>query len=193
MDTSGHHLVYGVLEDYLTGEPLPDTDDEQIRQGLLRHLVEDLGYAAGELQPRLIIVTEYGGRRTTSRIDLGVRINDRWLFILRYAPGSLVTREKAAIAAARVLDPDAAVPLAVVTNGRDAELLNTSNGEVLATGMESIIRRDQAQGMLDHYPPWPLTDPVQRDQAQRILHVFDEDLCCVGGTCAAEGPITPEE
>ena len=31
IDTSGHHLVSGALQDCLTGETLPDTDDE--RQG----------------------------------------------------------------------------------------------------------------------------------------------------------------
>ena len=27
IDTSGHHIVYGTLDDYLTGATLPDTDD----------------------------------------------------------------------------------------------------------------------------------------------------------------------
>ena len=31
-----HHLIYGTLNDYLTGEELTDTDDERIRQALAR-------------------------------------------------------------------------------------------------------------------------------------------------------------
>ncbi|MGR0480634.1 MAG: hypothetical protein ACTFAL_04315 [Candidatus Electronema sp. V4] len=41
MRQSGHQLVYGSLRDYLTGELLPDTDDERFRQQLARLLVEE--------------------------------------------------------------------------------------------------------------------------------------------------------
>jgi len=39
-----HHLIYGTLADYLTGEELTDTDDERIRQSLIRLMVEEKGY-----------------------------------------------------------------------------------------------------------------------------------------------------
>ena len=125
IDTSGHHIVYGELQDFLTGETLPDTDDERTRQNLARLLVERLGYGKEELEPRLTIDTCYNQSRTRTLIELTARIEGRRLFILRYGPGSLVTRERAAVAAARVLDPDYRIPLAIVTNGRDAELLET--------------------------------------------------------------------
>ena len=103
-DSSGHHIVYGELQDYLTGETLKDTDDERIRQQLALHLVEELGYAPVELEPRLSIVSEFNGNRVESRIELCACIEGKRLFILRYGPGSLVTREKAAIAAAKRQD-----------------------------------------------------------------------------------------
>jgi hypothetical protein len=183
IDTSGHHIVYGVLTDYLTGESLPDTDDERIRQDLARLLVEEHGFAKEELEPRLLIVSEIGGKRVESLIDLVIRIQGQRLCLLRYGPGSLVTREKAAIAAARILDPQGRIPLAVVTNGRDAELLDTDSGRVLATGMGAIFDRTQALQLVARYPMEAYPDPVLRDQALRILNVFDEEICCAGGNC----------
>ena len=182
VDTSGHHIVYGVLEDFLTGETLPDTDDERIRQRLARLLVEQLGYGKAELEPRLTIVSEYGNRVVTT-IELTVSVGGKRLFILRYGPGSLVTREKAAIAAARVLDPAYRIPLAIVTNGRDAELLETESGKVLATGMDCIPTRQQAAEYRQQCGFEPYDDADKRDQALRILNVFDLEVCCMGNRC----------
>ena len=182
MDTSGHHIVYGALQDFLTGETLPDTDDERIRQQLARLLVEQLGYAKQELEPRLTIVSNFGNRVVTT-IELCACIDGRRLFILRYGPGSLVTREKAAIAAARILDPDYRIPLAIVTNGRDAELLETAHGKVLGTGMGCIPSHQQAQVLAQTVVFEPFADPEKRDQALRILNVFDLEVCCFGTSC----------
>ncbi|MCL2459206.1 MAG: type I restriction enzyme HsdR N-terminal domain-containing protein [Desulfobulbus sp.] len=186
IDTSGHHIVYGELQDYLTGEMLPDTDDERIRQELARLLVERLGYGKHELEPRLTIDTCYNGNRTQTLIELTIRINERRLFIVRYGPGSLVTREKAAIAAARLLDPGYRIPLAVVTNGRDAELLETARGKVLATGMCCIPDRGRAAALAGECVFEPFSDLERRDQALRILNVFDQEVCCFGNGCRGD-------
>lgn len=183
IDTSGHHIVYGELRDFLTGEILPDTDDERIRQELTRRLVERLGYRREELEPRLTIDTLYNNNRTRTLIELAARIEGRRLFILRYGPGSLVTRERAAVAAARVLDPDYRIPLAIVTNGRDAELLETEQGRVLATGLDCIPDRELAGTLLRQTVFVPFADPDRRDKALRILNVFDQEICCAGSSC----------
>jgi hypothetical protein len=183
INTEGHHIVYGELQDYLTGEVLPDTDDERIRQELARLLVERLGYGKNELEPRLTIDSCFNGNRVQTLIELTARINGRRLFILRYGPGSLVTREKAAIAAARILEPGYRIPLAVVTNGRDAELLETARGKVVATGMACIPDRHRAETLAREYLFEPFADPEKRDQALRILNVFDQEVCCFGSRC----------
>ncbi len=180
---SGHHIVYGVLQDYLTGEELPDTDDERTRQWLARMLVEEKGYSRDELEPRLCIETTFNHIFVRSIIDLTVRIEGRHLFILRYGPGSLVTREKSVIAAARVLDPDYRIPYGVITNGRDAELLETARGKVLARGMEAIPDRRQAEKLLQEARFEPYDDPGQREKALRVLNTFDLEICCRGDSC----------
>ncbi|MGW8161482.1 MAG: type I restriction enzyme HsdR N-terminal domain-containing protein [Desulfobulbales bacterium] len=183
IDTSGHHIVYGTLKDYLTGEELPDTDDERCRQELARLMVEEKGYAVEELEPRLCIETSFNNQYVRSLIELTVRLQGRRFMIIRYGPGSLVTRERPAIAAARVLDPDYRIPLAVVTNCRDAEILNTLTGEVLDSGMDAIPDRKKAVAMLRETEPSPFPDQAKREREARILNVFDIEVCCKNGTC----------
>lgn len=174
-----HHLIYGVLNDYLTGEELTDTDDERIRQDLSRMMVEEKGFRKEELVPRLYIETLFARCYVRSTIELTVRISGRDVMILRYGPGSLVSRERAAIAAARVLNQEYQIPLAVVTNGKDAELLDTSTGKILGYGLHSIPDRITAENMLDHLEFLPPRQGQPREREQRILNAFDVERCCV--------------
>lgn len=183
IDTSGHHIVYGTLQDFLTGEKLPDTDDERCRQQLARLLVEKKGFNPGELEPRLSIDTKFNSSFVTSLVELTVSLSGRRVLIIRYGPGSLVTRERPAIAAARILDPGHRIPLAVVTNCRDAELLDTGNGRVLATGMDSIPDRKKLAAMMDSLSFEPFTGEESREREARILNAFDVEVCCHDGTC----------
>ena len=98
--------------------------------------------------------------------------------ILRYGPGSLVCRERAAIAAARVLVPDYRIPLAVVTNGEDAELLDTRTGKILGYGLNSIPNYTTALEMLEQFAFLPPLDATRRERELRVLNAFDVERCC---------------
>ncbi len=178
-----HHRVYGILKDYLTNEDLPDTDDERFRQELARMMVKEKGFAKEELEPRLTIETTFNSIFVRSIIDLTVSVGGRRIFVLRYGPGSIVTREKSALAAARVLDWNYCIPLAIVTNGRDAELMETETGRVLASGMEAIPDRAQAEQLLAAYSCAPLLDEAERERNLRVLNVFDLEACCRAYAC----------
>jgi hypothetical protein len=173
-----HHLIYGTLKDYLTGEELTDTDDERIRQDLARMMVEEKGFAVGELAARLTIDTLFSKSFVTSTIEITVSVDGRQAMIVRYGPGSLVSRERSAIAAARVLNPDYRIPLAVVTNGRDAELLDSRTGKILGYGLESIPKRQTIRGLLAELSFLSPLSGMQRERELRILNAFDVERCC---------------
>lgn len=174
-----HHYVYGALNDYLTGEELTDTDDERIRQDLSKMMVEEKGYEKQSLTPRLYIETLFSRSFVRSTIELTVTINNKQLMIIRYGPGSLVSRERAAIAAARVLNKDYQIPLAVVTNGRDAELIDTHTGKILGNGLESIPDRTQAEELFSTLT-FPSRQPSSHlEREMRILNAFDVERCCL--------------
>ena len=173
-----HHLVYGTLRDYLTAEELVDTDDERVRQQLARMMVEEKGYSKADLEPRRCIETLFSTQIVRSNITLTVSLDGRRIMVIRYAPGSLVSRERSAIAAARVLEEQYQIPLAVVTNGRDAELLDTITGQVLATGMTAIPDYPQARELLPTLVFRERLEVRKRERELRILNAFDVEICC---------------
>lgn len=189
-DIPSHHFIYGTMRDYCTGEVILDTDDERYRQKLARLLVEERGYDKKELQARLKIETLFAKSFVVSTIDLVVSLLGKRLIVIRYGPGSLVTRERPALAAARVLESEYVIPLTVVTNGEDAELLDSRTGKVLACGMAAIPTRSQAMTLLQDTGFMPLAAGPQRQMELRILNAYDQEVCCVGGPCAL--PHAPE-
>jgi hypothetical protein len=182
-DIPSHHMIYGRLADFVTGEPLVDTDDERYRQKLARLLVEEKGFAKSELTMRRRIETLFAKQFVASKIDIVVSIGDQRVMVLRYGPGSLVTRERPAIAAARVLEENQIIPLVVVTNGEDAELLSARTGKVLETGLDAIPTREAVVVQLPGLDFTPVA-PERREPELRILNAFDVETCCAGGPCA---------
>lgn len=189
-DIPSHHFIYGTCVDYITGETIIDTDDERYRQKLARILVEEKGYDKKDLEPRLKIETLFAGHYVVSTIDFVVSVEGRRFMVIRYGPGSLVTRERPAIAAARVIDQANQLPLAVVTNGEHAEILDTYTGRVNLYGLDNIPDRNAAKSLLPQLIFAPLTDPAKRERELRILNAFDVEVCCVGDPCPL--PNAPE-
>ena len=186
-DIPSHHYIYGTCTDFITGETIVDTDDERCRQELARFLVEEKGYAKSDLEPRLGIETLYNKQFVASPIDITVREAGKRFMILRFAPGSIVTRERSAIAAARVLEPAYQIPLAVVTNCQEAELLDTYSGKVIRTGLASIPGKEEVGKLVQSLRFEPLTDEARKDRERRILNAYDVEICCAGGPCALPG------
>jgi hypothetical protein len=186
-DIPSHHYIYGTCTDFITGEIIVDTDDERCRQDLARFLVEEKGYAKSDLEPRLGIETLYNGQFVASTIDITVRVAGKRFMILRFAPGSIVTRERSAIAAARVLEPAYRIPLAVVTNSREAEVLDTSTGKVIRQGLDMLPDKKEAEGLVNSLRFEPFDDETKKDRERRILNAYDVEVCCAGGPCALPG------
>ncbi len=186
-DIPSHHYIYGTCTDYITGETIVDTDDERCRQDLARLLVKEKGYAKNDLEPRLSIETLYNGQFVVSTIDITVREAGKRFMILRFAPGSIVTRERSAIAAARVLEPAYQIPLAVVTNSRDAEVLDTYTGKVIRQGLDKIPDKKEAEDLVKSLRFEPFDDETKKDRERRILNAYDVEICCAGGPCALPG------
>lgn len=143
-------------------------------------MVEERGYQRQDLAPRLFIETLFTENFVRSTIDLTVSSEGRQVMIIRYGPGSLVSRERAALAAARVLNPAYQIPLAVVTNGRDALLLDSLTGTVLRAGMKAILSNQELLDLLPRLTFAAPQDQEKRLREKRILNAFDLERCCIG-------------
>ncbi len=183
----GHKRILGKTKDFITGREITDTDDERYRQKIARLLVEERGYGKGDIEVKLMLEMAIEEKRVLSMVDFAVNVSGRSFMVIRYGPGSIVTRERPSLATARLLRTYQ-VPFTVVTNGEDAEVLDTDSGEVVGSGLESIPDKKTALEQLKHVIFRQL--PPERIEAEkRVLSAYDwleHSLECDDDWCAPE-------
>ena len=167
----GHKRLLGKTTDFISGRQITDTDDERYRQKLARFLVEVKGYGKSDIEPRRRIEMVIENKKVLSLIDFVVSVRDKKCMVIKYGPGSLVTRERPALAAARILG-DYQIPVTVVTNGEDAEILDTASGDVIATGIDAIPDKASALKKIEKIIPHRLS-PNQIEAEKRIISAYD--------------------
>ncbi len=173
---SGHHLVLGRLTDFLTGAELADTHDERYRQNLARLLVLGKGYRKEEIEPRRPLAVQAGSRRAVVFVDFVISLEGRAAMIVKYGPGSLVTRHRPVLAAARLVAPYQ-VPVAVVTNGEAADVLDGATGRVLASGLEAVPSRDELAAVAAG-ARFDAVAPGRAEMEARIVYCYEIDGAC---------------
>ena len=173
---NGHHLILGELTDFITGETLKDTHDERYRQKIARLLIRQLGYLKTDIEPRKALIAKAGSKKAILKIDFAIRLAGRTCMVLQYGPGSLVTRRRAVLAVSRLIAPYQ-VPVAVITNGQDAEVINGSSGEVTANGLESIPSKSNLEQMAAGETFAPISEH-QAEMESRILYCYEVDDRC---------------
>ncbi|MEJ2696005.1 MAG: type I restriction enzyme HsdR N-terminal domain-containing protein [Candidatus Sulfobium sp.] len=129
------------LTDYLTGSEIPFSNRDNIRQKILRFLVEERRYLKSDIQVDSEIHFEADGEKFRSPVDIAIIIEGRTLIVWKCASGSLVSRERQIIAAARLLE-DHVVPLSVVTNGQGLEVLDSCSERVIGVGFTAVPYRE---------------------------------------------------
>jgi hypothetical protein len=181
----GHKRILGKTVDFITGREITDTDDERYRQKLARFLVEQKGYAKEDIEVKHRLEMTIDHKKVLSMVDFVLRIEGTCFIVIRYGPGSLVTRERPALATARILEKYQ-IPLTVVTNGEDAELLDTITGELIGTGFDAIPDKNSAVEQIGSIKLNSLSQK-QSDAEKRILSAYDwleHSLECDDDWCA---------
>ena len=173
---SGHHLILGELVDFITGETIEDTHDERYRQKLAKLLVQKKDYSKNDIKSRYEIPVSAGTKKAMVKIDFTITLTDKICMIMKYSPGSLVTRYRPALAASRLV-ASYQVPIVVATNGEDADILDGYTNEVISSGLESIPDREQlAKRVADN--PFEQISSRQVEMESRIIYAFEIDGCC---------------
>ncbi len=173
---SGHHLILGTLTDLITGETLEDTLDERYRQKIARLLLEKKGFRQADIEPRRELLLQVGERRAVIRVDLIVRLEARAFMVIRFGPGSLVSRERPTLAVSRLIEAYQ-VPRAVVTNGEDAEILDGESGRVVGRGLDALPTRAELAAAARGFR-WTAIPPERARLEARIAFCYDVDDAC---------------
>jgi hypothetical protein len=140
-------------------------------------LVEKKGYAREEIRKNIIFEVVLGNERFSSSVDFLVTVEGKKAMIIKCAAGSLSSRERHALAAARLLDIPP-VPFAVVADPATAEVIDTATGKVIGEGFGSIPIREHIAALLSQKELKPLS-PERIEKEKRILLAFDAIKCCV--------------
>lgn len=173
---NGHHLILGETSDYITGGVLPDTHDERYRQKIARLLVERLGYEKSEIIARKQLIVTTGNKNAGIAIDFMVSSGDKFGMLIKYGPGSLTTRHTPTLAMACLVF-GYQIPIAVVTNGEDAEILDTVTEKVIARGMDQIPNRSRLAKRVARYEFSPVLKK-RMEMAARIVYCYEIDGAC---------------
>jgi hypothetical protein len=173
---NGHHLILGELVDFITDETLKDTHDERYRQKIARLLVNQKGYLKADIEPRKELPVKADAKKAILKIDFVVTLAGRVCMVVKYGPGSLVTRRRAVLAASRLIAPRQ-VPVAVITNGEDAEIMKGASGEIIAQGLDSIPAKPDLETIVAHEAFMTISEK-QAEMESRILYCYEVDDSC---------------
>lgn len=176
MEKNPHHLVMGEITDFLTGSIVADTHDERYHQKLAKHLVQTLGYDRNCIQPRKEVVIRTGGRAASIKVDFLIKGDHGVVMLIKYAPGSLVTRRLSNLALSRIIQPYY-IPVVVTTNGEDAEVICGLTGRVMGQGMDALPGPDAPLILKAPDPPSPVP-PDLFEKASRIAFACEIDGAC---------------
>ena len=122
------------------------------------------------------LLVQAGENRAVIKIDFLINLWGKVCMILKFGPGSIVTRRRPLLAASRILAPYQ-IPIAVVTNGEDAEVLEGSSGRVISRGLETIPSREQLVEII--YADRFCRIPAERAEMEsRILYCYEVDGSC---------------
>jgi hypothetical protein len=140
-------------------------------------LLEKKGYAREEVRKQVVFDVVLGKETAHSAVDFLVSVEGKKAMVVKCSSGSLSSRERQAVAAARLLDSPP-VPVAVVADPVNAEVLDTMTGKVVGEGFGAIPVRDQILVVLSQKEPKPLS-PERIEKEKRILLAFDAIRCSV--------------
>lgn len=160
-----------IIVDYITGRSVPNIGAEINRQQVERYLVEEKGYHREEILVDAPIQVDIDGEAYRSTVDLVVQIGDRPLMAVKCAAGSLGSREREIVSAARLFGASP-MPLAVVSDGVNATILDTTTGKVKGKGLKAILDRDEAIELARSEPLPPIA-PERRVREKLVFRSYD--------------------
>jgi hypothetical protein len=151
-----------------------------IRQVVKGYLIHKKGYGEEDIE----VDAEFGvivdNRETPVSVDYILNIRGRRFMVIKCSPGAVESRERHLVSFARVVDAYQ-IPIAVVTDGVQARILDTLKGRVIAEGLESLPDRQQAVEMMSSAELIPY--PAERMEKEKRILVAFESIKCTEESC----------
>ncbi len=162
---------YGFITDFITGKNLPDIGAEANRQAVEKILVEEKGYRPADIEVAVPLSFTVAGEAYHASVDLVVSAAGRRAMVIKCAAGSLGSREREIVSAGRLLDAHQ-IPLAVVSDGVTAVVLDTLTGKKKGEALAAIPTRSELEDYVKSHEPVPLAEK-KRDREQLVFRTYD--------------------
>lgn len=140
-------------------------------------LLEKKGYDPADVRKGVAFEVVLGAETVWSAADFLVSVDGRTAMLIKCAAGSLDSRERQAVAAARVI-ASPPLPVAVVADPVTAEVLDVATGKVTGEGFGAIPVKEQLRSIIVERVV-PSLDAKRLEREKRILLAFDAIKCCV--------------
>lgn len=147
-------------------------NEEEIRKKVLAFILWNKGYLLEEIEEGVPFVLDTGREIFQLKVSLIIRLQGRRVVMIHCGPGSILARERGALARARLLEENYSIPLTVVTNGQEAVLLHTLTGEILDSGADVVPDRGRLLAWMERLEFRPLP-PRRLEMEKRILAAFE--------------------
>ena len=159
---------YKLITDFVTGKDVPNIGAEENRQVVEQFLLEQKGYLKEDIEVDVAIDFIIDDEVYRSLVDLVVGTDGgRTRFMaLKCAAGSLGSREREILAAARLLDKYQ-IPFSVVSDGKTAIVLDTVSGQKVGEGLDAIFSKKKAMEKLKSLELRPF--PKDRLKGERLI------------------------
>jgi len=160
---------YDMIADFVTGKEVPNIGAEENRQAVERFLVREKGFLKEDISVDVAIEMTVAGKACPSQVDLIVSIDAgvTGFMAVKCAAGSLGSREREIVAAARLFDENYQIPISVVSDGKTAIVLDTVSGKKIGEGLEAIPSKKEAIETLKSIELFPF--PKERLERERLI------------------------
>jgi len=156
-------------------------------------LLEDKGFAPEDIRKNVTFNVILEAETVQSCVDFLVSMEQQDVMVIKCAAGSIASRERQVVAAARVFG-ERPVPVAVVMDPVSAVVLDGVRGTVLGEGFDAIPTKKQLSAMVKgrEIKPFP---PEKIEREKRILLAFDALRCSIpkGGEGGVRLDTIPDE
>jgi len=152
--------------DYATGKAILNIGAEGNRQSLERFLVSQKEYRKTDIHIDVDMEIRILDEIYKTQVDLVVVVSGLRFALFKCAAGSLGSREREAVAAARLLDRYQ-IPFTVVSDGKTASIFDTVTGKKAGEGLDAVPSREAAKIYLKSATLLPF--PQERLEREKLI------------------------
>ena len=131
------------VNDFINGKSFPNIGAEENRQKIEKFLVEEKGFLKEDIQVDACFKLEIGGEPYSVKIALLIVLDGKIIALIKPVAGSISSWEREVVAVSRVIIEDYQVPFSMVSDGKDASVLDTLSGKKISSSMDSIPSREE--------------------------------------------------